>query len=419
MKLTIASTILLAAAVGAPADAQQYGSKPAPRGTIAPVPAPAQEPATQPKVNISKRAAKAFIELQKAVEANDTANIPAKLAAAEAVADTKDDHYAIARLHLKAALAANDNAGVGAAVDAAVASGFLDAASSAQLYNAAGVRYYNAKDFPRAAGLFERAATADPRNPEPIKLLAEARNAAGQKAEGSALLAKALQLTAAGGKKPDEDLYKRAVAMAYEAKSPSAVSLGREWVTAYPGADSWHNAIAIYRNINHPNVQGSLDLLRLMRATGAMTTSGDYMLYATAAADQGNFGEAQAVLDEGLANKRVELTDSVVRETFNGLKTKPKAAAADLEAAVKMAPTAVSLMRIGDRFYGLGDYARAAALYRQGQAKGADAGLANLHLGMALARSGDRVGATTALNAVAGDNAEIAKYWLLYVNRAS
>ena len=43
--------------------------------------------------------------------------------------------------------------------------------------------------------------------------------------------------------------------------------------------------------------------------------------------------------------------------------------------------------------------------------------LANLHLGMALARSGDKAGATAALNAVTGPRADIAKYWLLYVQQ--
>ena len=47
--------------------------------------------------------------------------------------------------------------------------------------------------------------------------------------------------------------------------------------------------------------------------------------------------------------------------------------------------------------------------------KGGDAGLANLRLGMALARSGDKAGATAALNAVTGANADIARYWLMWL----
>jgi len=48
------------------------------------------------KMDISKKARPAIIELQNAVTANDTANIPAKLAAAQAVAESADDKYVIA-----------------------------------------------------------------------------------------------------------------------------------------------------------------------------------------------------------------------------------------------------------------------------------------------------------------------------------
>jgi hypothetical protein len=36
---------------------------------------------------------------------------------------------------------------------------------------------------------------------------------------------------------------------------------------------------------------------------------------------------------------------------------------------------------------------------------------------MALARQGDKAGAITALNSVTGPRADIAKYWLIYVNQ--
>ena len=94
------------------------------------------------------------------------------------------------------------------------------------------------------------------------------------------------------------------------------------------------------------------------------------------------------------------------------------ATAADLETAVKSSPTTINLLRIGDRYYGMGNYSKAAEIYRQVAAKpGADKELANLHLGMALARAGDKAGATAALNAVTGGRADIAKLWLLYVQQ--
>ena len=105
-------------------------------------------------------------------------------------------------------------------------------------------------------------------------------------------------------------------------------------------------------------------------------------------------------------------------DLVNGLRGKPKANAADLAAATKTAQSGMALLRIGDRYYAMGDYAKAVELYRMSMGKpGVDKDVANLHIGMALARSGDKAGATAALNAVTGARADVAKFWLAYVNQ--
>jgi len=49
----------------------------------------------------------------------------------------------------------------------------------------------------------------------------------------------------------------------------------------------------------------------------------------------------------------------------------------------------MALLRIGDRYYAMGNYAKAADLYRMAMGKpGVDGAVANLHLGMALAEPG-------------------------------
>ena len=74
-------------------------------------------------------------------------------------------------------------------------------------------------------------------------------------------------------------------------------------------------------------------------------------------------------------------------------------------------------MGTADAYLGYGDYAKAATLYRAALGKsGVDSNLANLRLGIALGRSGDKAGATTALNAVSGPRAGIAKLWLTWLS---
>jgi tetratricopeptide (TPR) repeat protein len=415
MKLITTTAIALVAAIAAAPATAQYGAS---AQQQQPAPQAAAQAAPTVQIKPSGKALKAIVDLQDTVKKNDFANVPAKVAAAQAVASTKEDRYLIGKLQLDAALAQKDNASLAAAIDTIAGSAYLDTAKVAGLYMDLGGTYYNNKQYAQARAAYQKALAADPRNVEAPALIGESLFAEGQKAEAAAAFQRAIQARVAAGQKPEENLLKRATIIAYDAQSPLAVELGRQWASSYPSADSWRNSIAIYRNLSHPDVEGTLDLLRLMQATGALTVPGDYGLFARASAEQNNFNEAQAVLDAGIAAKVVNPADPEFRDLVSGLKAKQKATAADLAVATKTAANGMALLRIGDRYYAMGDYAKAAELYRMAMGKpGVDGALANLHLGMALARSGDKAGATTALNAVTGPRGDIAKFWLTYVNQ--
>jgi len=422
MKLMISTAALALFAFSAPAVAQEYGSRGAP--TQVPQPqqdqpqtdAAEQQPQQAGGIKPSKKALKALIDLQNAVKAKDAANIPAKVAAAQAVAETKEDRYLVARLQLTAAADSGDNATAAAAVDAIAGTGVLDQAHVATLYKGVGGSFYNAKQYDKAIVAFNRAAALNPQDYDSLDLIGESYLAAGQNAQAATAYQHAIQVRSQAGQKASEDLYKKAVQLAYDARSASAIDAATAWVAAYPSANSWHNAVAIYRNLNHPDAEGTIDLLRLLQANNALSTSGDYALYTEAAAGQLNYNEAQSVIDAGIAAHVVDPSTPQFRDMLAALKTKPKATAADLQSAVKMSPTPTNLLRIGDRYYAMGDFAHAADIYRQVLTKsGVDKDVANLHLGMALARSGDKAGATAALNAVTGAQAGVAKLWQLYV----
>jgi tetratricopeptide (TPR) repeat protein len=419
--LTTAALGLLFTASATPLFAQgSYGS----RGAENQIPTPrgdqAEEQTTTDKtsgIKPSKQAQKAFIELQKAVNANDTANIPAKLAAVQSVVSSPEDKYLLGQFQLKIALAANNNAGIGAAIDTMAASGVVDKEKIGSLYRGLGGTYYNAKQFDQAAASFERAVALNPQDIESMKLIGEARLAQGNKAEALAAFQKVMATRKAAGQKPEEDLYKRSVQIAYDTKAPNAIQIARDWVAAYPSPSNWHDAVAIYRNMGRPDVEGTLTMLRLLRTAGAMTSPGDYALYASAAADQLNFNEAQAVIDEGIAAKKIDPASAQFREIIPPLQKKPKATPADLAEATKTAQSGMALLRIGDRYYALKDYAKAVELYRKSMGKpGVDADVANLHIGFALTAAGDKAGAIEAFKAVKGGRADLAQYWLLYLN---
>ena len=423
MKLITTTAIALVFGLSATAATAQYG--PAPQAQTQPNASRTnqssaqeqQQQQPQAKINPSKGALKALQELQAAVQKNDAANIPAKIAAAQAVATTKDDKYLLGRLQLQVAVAAKDNAAISAAIDTIAGSGFLGAPEVSKFYAGLGGTYYNEKQYAQAADAYQKALGLDPNNSEAASMLGDALSGAGRKAEAAQAYQRLMKAAAASGQKPDESLIKRAVASAYESKSPAAVDLARQWVAAYPSAASWRDAVAIYRNLNQPDVEGTVSLYRLLHAAGAINSGGEYAQYARAAAEQNNFNEAQMALDAGVAAKLIDPSKPEYRDLISGLKVKPKATKADLVEATKTAQSGMALLRIGDRYASMGDYAKAVELYRMSMSKtGVDAGVANLHIGMALARAGDKAGATTALNAVTGPRADIAKFWLTYLN---
>jgi tetratricopeptide (TPR) repeat protein len=418
MKPTLTTALALVMAASAAPAAAQYGSYGSSAPQQSPQPVPQGQQAAQqakPSIQPSKKALSAIVALQTAVNNKDVANIPAKLAAAQAVAQTKEDHYLIARLQLQAAAAANDNPAMEAALGAVAASNYLGAAQLSDLYVALGGTYYNNKQYPQAAAAFQKALAINPQNADAGPMAAEALLGAGQKAEAAAAFQRLIQARTAAGQKPEENLYKRALVIAYDAKSPAAIDIARQWVTAYPTPSNWSDAIAIYRNLNLGDAEATSDLLRLKLAMGIL--SGDeYVALAGNAIDALTFDEAQAVVDAGLAAKKIDPASAKARDLVSVLKVKAKPTAADLGEAMKVAANGKALMRIGDNYAALGDYAHAVEAYKLAMAKSdGDRELANLHIGMALARSGDKAGAATALNAVTGAHSAIAKYWLIYL----
>ena len=71
---------------------------------------------------------------------------------------------------------------------------------------------------------------------------------------------------------------------------------------------------------------------------------------------------------------------------------------------------------MGDAYYGYGQYAEAAELYRAALQKGADANIGNLRLGAALAQGRQRAQAEAAFRAVTGPGADLAQLWLLWLS---
>ena len=421
MKLTTTLAFLVgsgSAMIAAPAAAQYGASAPAPTVKVPTQPEAAATPGR--KFDISTQARKEIIALQAAVNAKNTAAIPAALAAAQAKAKTNDDKYVIAQLQLRVAIDAKDNAAIKAAIESVIASNATPPSESVPLYNNLGQLQLEAKEYDKAAASFERSLQLAPSDVNAMVLLAETRNAQGRAADAVGLLQKAIAARVAAGQKADETWYKREVALAYKAKLPVAPALARDWASAYPSPKSWRDAIVIYQTSSGLPEEGLIDVMRLAHAAGAMAGENDYYRFANALVLKGFPGEAKVALDQGFASNAISKSSPIFSQIYATATTKSQGDRASLAGSAKtaLAGSAVKpVMVTADAYYGYGDYTQAVELYRAALTKaGVDKDLTNLRLGMALGRAGDKAGAIATLKSVGGAQAEIAKLWMAYLS---
>jgi tetratricopeptide (TPR) repeat protein len=429
MKFTTAAfaCLMASAAMASPAAAQYMGGPP---------PSKTQQQSTENRVRSdqstqgrdgkqadssqprpSKEAVKALQALQNAVNANDSAGFPAALAAAKAAAKTAADHYLAGAFQYKYALATKDNAQKAAALEEMIASGF-NALPKEQLYADLGNTYSALNQNDRAIEAYKRSLALNPTDIAAIGGLAEALADVNRASEAMPILRKGIAAQESGGQKAPEQWYKRAVAIAYNAKLQDAMELSRQWVGAYPSSANWSDAVRIYESLNQLDETRHLDALRLLRATGALKGEADYYSYADIALRKGLSGEAKAILEKGFESGQIQRDSDNFKELYSLATTKTKGDRESLPASPSASSTGRAILSTGDAYFGYGDYAKAAEFYRAALGKsdvGAD--LVNLHLGMALATSGDKAGAKSALDAIrSGPYEQLAKYWQLYVS---
>ena len=410
----LAMTVSLAvtgALVATPAEAQRK------KKDAAPVAAPGAR-----VFNYSKAARPLLANLQKAVVAKDAAAFAAALGPAQAAATTPDDKYTVAQLQYLHAKDTGNVAGQLAATEALIQSGGVLPADLPDMYFNVGVMAFEAKDYNRAGAAFTRLLELSPNNGDAAVNLSAIRLRQGRKAEGAQMLERAIAIKQAGGQPVPEDLYKRAVAVTTEAKlAPQANKLTRDWLAAYPTDQNWRDAMSNFRYLTTLDTSGELDRLRLMRAAKALHGERAYGEYAETALLAGLPGESQKVLEEGIAARVVDRNKMTYKEMLQRASTgasRDRPTLAGSEAKAAAAANGRIALATADAYMSYGDYAKAAALYRTALAKGGvDANVANTRLGISLAMSGDRAGATTAFNAVTGPRQELAQFWLLWLSK--
>lgn len=218
--------------------------------------------------------------------------------------------------------------------------------------------------------------------------------------------------------------YDRAISMAYQAGDWNEVgTLYRERLASYPSREDWRSALTNYLAAGGMESQVQLDLYRLQAANGAMASERDYQAYAQLAEKSGYYAESKAIIEAGRAAGKLTPTQLVTSQLLKSVSPKATKEIATLPALAKKADAAKSgdaALALGDVYSSLAQYPQAVEQYRLALTKGGvDEGRANARLGVALARSGDLVGAKTVLTQVSGNWAAVAGFWSVWVDQQS
>jgi len=384
---------------------------------------PAQGQAQAPReLNLSRDERNALNALQAAAAGADRAAQDSALAAARTVARGADAHYGVAHYQFEIGRARGDVAMQVQAIDALVNSGVAQPGELPGLLAHQAGRAFSGGDFERTDRLLERMLAVQPNNPIVLADYGQLKARRGQRAEAVTYLQRAIAAQEATGRPAPEGWHLRALALAFDGRmAPQSIVAARGLVAAYPSPVNWRDGLLVYRELSNPDPALDLDARRLMRAASALAGERDYLEFAEALNRASLFGEAKAVLDEGISRNMLEAAKPIVAQAMTAASRRAAADRATLprlRTQAQAGATGAPARTGADAHFAFGQYGEAAELYRLALQKGGeDSNLVNFRLGASLALAGRRPEAEAALRTVTGPRADLAGFWLAWLAR--
>ena len=376
-------------------------------------------PEGQPAFQITQEECQAIAAVLTPLQTQDWATAQAALPAAQAAAQGRDAKYQVGQLMLRIGIGTTNTQLQAQAIDALIASGGARPEEMTRLYQAQLDFATRAGDTAKAERARAQLLALNPNDPSNFIQMAQGQRESNP-AGALQLYQRAIQAQEAAGQPVPEQWRQQMVAVAYAGRLPQAVGLARELAASTRNPAYFRDALIIYRQLGRPEASAELDIYRLQRASGALSSEADYVQYAEVANRGAMFGEVKAVLEEGLSRNVITAANTgYAREmlsTADRRTSEDRASLGNERRAAMAGSDARAVLRLADAYYGYGQYADAIELYRAALQKGADANLVNTRLGAALAMAGQRADAETAFRAVTGARAELASFWLLWLS---
>jgi len=281
---------------------------------------------------------------------------------------------------------------------------------------------YGAERWADAAKWFQAAYDLGYRANNIEPLLAESFFKRNMYREGLAKWDEILNNANASPTKAPESWYRLARDRALASKDKNLYTIwAAKWASAYPSGDSWGDAVTAYRSASQSDAVQNLEVLRFMKATGALTTSRDYKEFAEEAQRKNLFGEVVGVLEEGKQKGIVSATSPLIKEVLEPAQREVSGDRASLPAqpsGVRGSGSSSVMMNFADVWLGYKGYDKAVAFYEAGLSKpGAEADRGYMGIGTAQAYAGNFAAAKQAFAKVSGTRAPLASMWQKWIDQ--
>ena len=404
--------------------AAAFGAQVTPQGEIGWSSAHAQE---QVRAEVGKplQAARDLIKAQKYKEAL------AKLKEVDAVPNrTAHENFLLEQMRASAAMQAGDLATASKSTQALIASGKLPAADQGRYAAGLASLYYRERDYTSAAAWAQKAAAANPGDKAMRGLMIQSYYLAGDTAAAQREALADVQAAERAGQAPPEDRLQLLANIASKGTDRQAYIASLERLVAYyPKKEYWNDLLRRIESKPGYNNRLALDLYRLRRATKTLDAGNDVFEMAQLALQERQAAEAKKVLEDGFAAGLLGKGSDAERQKrlLNLATQRADEAPKQLETAeaeARESKDGDALVRIGMGYSGLGQHDKAIQLIQQGiallqqdkAAKGRAGRIdeANLHLGLAYLRAGQKAKATQAFKSVQGTDgsADLARLWM-------
>jgi tetratricopeptide (TPR) repeat protein len=384
-------------------------------------------PATLHAASVSPASAKALKAVQDADGAKRYAEVLTRAEEALRVSGkTPYDTFVAYQFMTVAYQGQGNRAGMMKAMQGQLDSGHPSPAEQNQIIKNMATIAYELKDYGQVVELGNRLIRSGAADDGMYGMVGHAMFLQGKHAEVSKFLGDHVADQERRGQKPREPtLTTLRAAQERQGNSAGVSQTLEKLVRHYPKADYWSLLTYQLSRAQKLTDSQSLHIYRLKMATGTLSRCQDYSDMEEMAVAAGMAGEAQRVIEQGLAAKvcTVKSDEDRLRRhlvTNSNVVAEDKARLPKLEADAKVAKTGELDVAVGAQLFGSGDYAKAAEALSRGIAKGGLKNLADaqLTLGTAQYRANNKAEAIKTFQSIKTNDQvtqRIASLWVLYV----